>query len=296
MTSGSSTTPARTGAKPKTCPRRCRRSCTELQRLWVIEATRYKVLPLDDRMLEKLNPDTAGRPVLIKGKTQLLVRRHGTPLGELCPQRQEQVALRHRRDRGARKRRRGRYHRPGRKHRRLELLRQGRQAQVLLQLGRLSSTSRRVRSPYPRRRAPGAHGVRLRRRRPGQGRQGDACTSTARRSAKAKIGATLSIIFSADDGCDVGEDTGAPVSPDYGPAGNAFNGTVKGVSALDRRGGEPGPLGRPSRGNSYRDGAAVSRPIWVAATAGRHPKIASLGQPMLTRQKASERPQRQIVT
>jgi len=27
----------------------------------------------------------------------------------------------------------------------------------------------------------------------------------------------------------VGQDTGAPVSPDYGPHGNAFNGTVKGV-------------------------------------------------------------------
>jgi arylsulfatase len=40
---------------------------------------------------------------------------------------------------------------------------------------------------------------------------------------------THAIIFSADDGCDVGEDTGAPVSPDYGPKGNAFNGRVKGV-------------------------------------------------------------------
>ena len=39
----------------------------DLQRLWLIEATRYKVLPLDDRMMEKMNPDTAGRPVLIKG-------------------------------------------------------------------------------------------------------------------------------------------------------------------------------------------------------------------------------------
>src|SRR6185295_853544 len=44
----------------------------ELQRLWLIEATRYNVLPLDDRSMEKMNPDTAGRPVLIKGKTQLL--------------------------------------------------------------------------------------------------------------------------------------------------------------------------------------------------------------------------------
>ncbi len=40
---------------------------------------------------------------------------------------------------------------------------------------------------------------------------------------------TLAMIFSADDGCDVGEDGGAPVSPDYGPRGNAFNGRVKGV-------------------------------------------------------------------
>ena len=37
------------------------------------------------------------------------------------------------------------------------------------------------------------------------------------------------MIFSADDGCDVGQDTGAPVSPDYGPRGNEFNGRVKGV-------------------------------------------------------------------
>jgi hypothetical protein len=44
-----------------------------------------------------------------------------------------------------------------------------------------------------------------------------------------EIPATLAMIFSADDGCDVGEDTGAPVSQDYGPRGNAFNGRVKGV-------------------------------------------------------------------
>ena len=40
---------------------------------------------------------------------------------------------------------------------------------------------------------------------------------------------TLAMVFSADDGLDVGEDGGAPVSPDYGPRGNAFNGRVKGV-------------------------------------------------------------------
>ncbi len=44
-----------------------------------------------------------------------------------------------------------------------------------------------------------------------------------------KVAATAAMIFSADDGCDVGMDTGAPVSPDYGAHGNEFTGTVKGV-------------------------------------------------------------------
>jgi arylsulfatase len=43
------------------------------------------------------------------------------------------------------------------------------------------------------------------------------------------VGATLASVFSADDGCDVGEDSGAPVSPDYGAVGNGFNGEIKGV-------------------------------------------------------------------
>ena len=48
------------------------------------------------------------------------------------------------------------------------------------------------------------------------------------------IPATLPMIFSADDGCDIGEDSGAPVSEDYGPRDNAFNGQVKGVQlAID---------------------------------------------------------------
>jgi hypothetical protein len=44
----------------------------ELQRLWLIEATKYNVLPLDDRTGERLNPDLAGRPTLIHGDSQLL--------------------------------------------------------------------------------------------------------------------------------------------------------------------------------------------------------------------------------
>jgi arylsulfatase A-like enzyme len=44
----------------------------ELQRLFLIEATRYGVLPLDDRRVERFVPEIAGRPSLIKGKSQLL--------------------------------------------------------------------------------------------------------------------------------------------------------------------------------------------------------------------------------
>ena len=44
----------------------------ELQRLFLIEATRNNVLPLDDRAAERLNPDVAGRPTLIKGTRQRL--------------------------------------------------------------------------------------------------------------------------------------------------------------------------------------------------------------------------------
>ncbi|MCR5878880.1 hypothetical protein [Phenylobacterium sp. J367] len=37
------------------------------------------------------------------------------------------------------------------------------------------------------------------------------------------------MVYSADDGCDVGRDSGAPVSEDYPPINNAFNGRIKGV-------------------------------------------------------------------
>ena len=40
---------------------------------------------------------------------------------------------------------------------------------------------------------------------------------------------TQAMVFSADDGCDVGVDNGSPVSPDYAARDNEFNGVVKGV-------------------------------------------------------------------
>ena len=43
----------------------------QLQRLWLIEATKYNVLPMDDRTSERLDPTMAGRPTLIRGRSQL---------------------------------------------------------------------------------------------------------------------------------------------------------------------------------------------------------------------------------
>jgi arylsulfatase len=44
-----------------------------------------------------------------------------------------------------------------------------------------------------------------------------------------RVERTQPMAFSADETCDVGDDVGSPVSPDYGPQGNAFTGTVNWV-------------------------------------------------------------------
>ena len=54
----------------------------DMQRLWLIEAVKYNVMPLDDRRVERFNPDIAGRPVLIRGNSQLLFR--GMRISENC--------------------------------------------------------------------------------------------------------------------------------------------------------------------------------------------------------------------
>ncbi|MEI6915661.1 MAG: arylsulfatase, partial [Armatimonadota bacterium] len=52
----------------------------ELQRLWLIQAAKYNVLPLDDRFVELADPDLAGRPQIVRGARQLLFG----GMGRLC--------------------------------------------------------------------------------------------------------------------------------------------------------------------------------------------------------------------
>ena len=44
----------------------------ELQQLFLEEARTHGVLPLDDRRIERFNPDLAGRPLLTTGNSQML--------------------------------------------------------------------------------------------------------------------------------------------------------------------------------------------------------------------------------
>ena len=75
----------------------------ELQRLFLIEAARNNVLPLDDRVAERLIPDARRPADAREGQPAAALRRHGPAVGELGRQHQEQVARRHRRDRRARR-------------------------------------------------------------------------------------------------------------------------------------------------------------------------------------------------
>jgi arylsulfatase len=200
----------------------------ELQRLWLIEATRYKVLPIDDRVAEKLNPDIAGRPSLIKGKTQLLFGGMGR-LAENCvlniKNKSHAVTAE------------------------IVVPESGAEGVIIAQganIGGWSLYTKDGRLKYCYNVAgvhhyfvesegalpAGEHQVRMEFAYAGGGLgKGGMATLfvDGKKVGEGEIPMTQAMVFSADDGCDIGEDSGAPVSPDYGPRGNAFNGRVKGV-------------------------------------------------------------------
>jgi hypothetical protein len=79
---------------------------------------------------------------------------------------------------------------------------------------------------------PGEHQVRLEFKYDGGGLGKGGTASLyvdGKKVGEGKVAATAAMVFSADDGLDIGVDTGSPVSQDYGPHGNEFTGRVKGV-------------------------------------------------------------------
>jgi arylsulfatase len=200
----------------------------ELQRLWLIEATRYKVLPVDDRVAEKMNPDLAGRPVLIKGKTQILFGGMGR-LSENCV-----LNIKNKShsvtaeivvpDKGAE----GVIIAQGANIGGWSLYAKGGKLKYCYNVAGVNHYFAESAGAIP----AGEHQVRMEFAYAGGGLgKGGKVTLyiDGKKVGEGEVPVTQAMVFSADDGCDVGEDSGAPVSPDYGPKGNGFNGQVKGV-------------------------------------------------------------------
>jgi arylsulfatase len=200
----------------------------ELQRQFLIEATRYNVLPLDDRVGERMNSDTAGRPTLVRGKSQLLFGGMGR-LGENCvlnlknkshtvtaevdvpPAGAEGVIVSQGANIGG-----------------WSLYAKGGKLKYCYNVAGVNHYFVESADALP----AGQHQVRMEFAYAGGGLgKGGKVTLfvDGKPAGEGTIPMTQAMIFSADDGCDVGEDSGAPVSPDYGPVGNGFNGEVKGV-------------------------------------------------------------------
>ena len=200
----------------------------ELQRLWLIEAVRYNVLPMDDDLGKRLNADTAGRPVLLRGNRQILFG----GMGRLSENSVINI--------------KNKSHSVTAE---IEVPTTGIDGVIIAQGGNIGGWTLyahggKLKYCYnllgidyfyvessdalP----SGEHQVRMEFAYDGGG-LGKGGTATLYVDGKSvgsgKIAATAAMIFSADDGCDVGCDTGSPVSPDYGPRGNEFTGRVKGV-------------------------------------------------------------------
>jgi arylsulfatase A-like enzyme len=200
----------------------------ELQRLWLIEATRYNVLPLDDNLGARLNSDTAGRPQLITGKSQILFgsmgrlsensvlnlknKSHSVTAAIVVPTTgAEGVIVAQGGNIGG-----------------WSLYAKGGKLKYCYNLLGIHQFYAESSGPLP----AGEHQVRMEFAYAGGG-LGKGGTATlfvdGKKVGEGKVAATAAMVFSADDGCDVGVDTGSPVSPDYGSRGNEFTGHVKGV-------------------------------------------------------------------
>jgi arylsulfatase len=195
-----------------------------LQRLWLIEATKYHVLPLDDRRVERFNSDLAGRPTLIRGNTQLLFGGMGR-LGEgsvvNVKNKSHAVTAEVVVPEGSAS---GVIVAQGSSTGGWSLYaKDGRLAYCYNYLG-LDHSIIAADQPLP----AGARQVRMEFAYDGGGvGKGGAVTLyvDGQSVGSGRVAATQSMIFS-DETCDVGQDFGSPVSPDYGPRGNAFTGAV----------------------------------------------------------------------
>jgi len=199
----------------------------ELQRLFLVEATKYNVLPLDDRVAERLIPEIAGRPVLVQGSRQILYGGMGR-LSESSV-----VSIKNKSHAVTAE---------------IVVPEGGAQGVIVAQGGSIGGWSLYLKDGRPRycynllgiqrfhvdsdRDVPeGRHQVRAEfdYDGPGLGKGGDVTLYLdGVKVGEGKVAATAAMIFSADDTCDVGRENGALVADDY-PVPNTFTGEVNWV-------------------------------------------------------------------
>jgi hypothetical protein len=199
----------------------------ELQRLFEIEATRYNVLPLDDRGIERALPEIAGRPTLVKGDRQLLFG----GMGRLSEN--SVVSIKNKSHAVTAE---------------IDVPEGGAEGVIIAQGGSIGGWSLYLKGGKPRycynllgiqrfhvdadKEVPeGTHQVRMEFAYDGGG-MGKGGTATLYvdgvKVGEGKIAGTAAMIFSADDTCDIGEENGALVADDY-PVPNKFTGHVNWV-------------------------------------------------------------------
>jgi arylsulfatase A-like enzyme len=200
----------------------------ELQARWLAEAKKYNVLPLDDRRVERFNSDLAGRPVLVRGNSQLLFGGMGR-LSEssLLNVKNKSHAV----------------------TAEVVVPEGGAHGVILAQGGAFAGWSlyandgrptycynllglQRFKIEGDAAIPPGTHQVRMEFAYDGGGlAKGGTVTLyvDGDQVGEGRVEGTVPMIFSGDETADVGSDTASPVSDDYGTGDNAFTGDVNWV-------------------------------------------------------------------
>ena len=197
----------------------------KLQRLWIIEATKYNVLPIDDRGVERATPEVAGRPTLIHGKTQLLF----SGMGRLSEN--SVVSIKNKSFSVTAE---------------VKVPESGAEGVIIAQGGRFGGWSvyakdGRFKFSYnvlgihdftteaDRQLTPGKHQVRVEFAYDGGGLGKGGNVTLFYDGAPVgtgRVGATQAMIFSADETTDVGYESGTSVTADYSPQNSRFTGVI----------------------------------------------------------------------
>ena len=206
----------------------------ELQRLWLMEAARFNVLPLDDRFVERNDAQLAGRPQITRGTSQLLFGGMGR-LNEwtILSTKNKSHSI----------------------TTELVVPAGGAEGVIVAQGGRFggwaiyAKEGRLVydynyfgiehfrveaREPIP----TGSHLIRMEFDYDGGGvGKGGTISlySDGSKIATGRVERSVPVAFSIDETCDVGMESGSPVSADYSSRGNRFSGEVSWVR-IDTRG------------------------------------------------------------